>query len=85
MNQSLLDVSDELIAQGKRIVVKEALANGRLFRNLNYLNYRPLYDTLESLSLKYNVGVDAISLAFCTDTLDPFKVLSGAAENMQLT
>ena len=85
LDQSLAEVSEELHRQGKRIVVKEALANGRLFRNLNYLNYRPLYDALETLGKKYEVGVDAIALAFCSATLNPFKVLSGASEKKQLT
>ena len=84
LDQSLNEISNELTSQGKRIVVKEALANGRLFRNLNYLNYRPLYDALESMANKHGVGVDAIALAFCKDTLKPFKVLSGASEKVQL-
>lgn len=84
LDQSLHEVSNELNSHGKRIVVKEALANGRLFRNLNYSNYKPLYDALESMANKHGEGVDAIALAFCKDTLNPFKVLSGASEKVQL-
>jgi len=34
---------------------------------------------LQQLANKYQVGVDAIALRFCIDTLAPFKVLSGGS------
>jgi len=45
LDQSLLNIAEEMNANGKRIIIKEALANGRIFRNKNYTNYNPLYNT----------------------------------------
>ena len=84
LDQSLLDVADLMIASGKRIIIKEALANGRIFRNKNYPEYSHLYQTLEQMAKKYDVGVDAIALRFCVDTIRPFLVLSGASEETQI-
>jgi len=84
LDQSLLKVADDLIGSGKRIIIKEALANGRVFRNKNYPKYNHLYQTLEQMSKKYKVGVDAVALRFCVDSISPFLVLSGASENVQI-
>ena len=84
LDQSLAEVTDDKIKDGKRIIIKEALANGRVFRNINYSNYNSLYNLLELLANKYEVGVDAIALRFCIDTINPFMVLSGASEEFQL-
>lgn len=85
LDQSLLNIAEEMNANGKRIIIKEALANGRIFRNKNYANYNPLYNTLEALATKYKVGVDAIALRFCIDTVNPFMVLSGASAVFQIS
>ena len=82
--QSLLAISDELISQNKQIVIKEALANGRIFSNQNYPHYQKMYALLESLAKKHNVGVDAIALKYCTQTIPKSIVLSGAANTNQL-
>lgn len=84
LDQSLAEVANDMIKDGKRIIIKEALANGRVFRNINYSNYNKLYNLLELLANKYDVGVDAIALRFCIDTINPFMVLSGASEEFQL-
>lgn len=84
LEQSLLKIYDELILQKKSVVIKEALANGRIFRNEKYPHYNSLYTTLEKLAGKYNVGVDAITLKFAIQTLPESKVLSGASSNKQL-
>ena len=84
LDQSLQAISSELIQQGKSIVIKEALANGRIFRNKKYPNYTNLYDYLEKLSKKYTVGVDAISLSYCAQTIPKSIVLSGASNSFQL-
>lgn len=84
LDQCLLDILDILTDSKKRIIVKEALANGRLFRNEGFSNYSSLYDFLEALAGKYMVGVDAIALRFCVDTVYPFVVLSGASEEFQI-
>ena len=84
LDQSLLEISEELIHQNKSIVIKEAMANGRIFRNESYLHYNKMYAVLESISKKHAVGIDAISLRYCEQTIPNSVVLSGASNNMQL-
>lgn len=84
LDQSLADIAEELKANHKRIIVKEALANGRLFPNSNYPHYQPLYASLNRIAEKHQVGIDAIALRFCTDTLHPFITLSGAENEEHL-
>lgn len=78
-------VLQSLIKEGKLIIVKEALANGRIFKNDAYRHYESLYAELQSLSEKYQVSVDAIALRFIMDHLQPGVVLSGAANTKQLS
>ncbi len=78
-------VLQSLIKEGKLIIVKEALANGRIFNNDAYRHYESLYTELKSLSEKYQVSVDAIALRFIMDHLQPGVVLSGAANTKQLS
>ena len=84
LDQSLQEISEELINQNKSIVIKEALANGRVFRNENYPHYDKMYTTLEYLAKKHKVGVDAISLKYCEQTITNSIVLSGASNSEQL-
>jgi aryl-alcohol dehydrogenase-like predicted oxidoreductase len=84
LDQSLQEISRELIRQNKQIVIKEALANGRVFRNPIYPHYDEMYTTLERLSKKHSVGVDAISLKYCEQTITNSIVLSGAGTSEQL-
>jgi len=85
LDQSLRSISNELHRQGKRMIIKEALANGRLYPNNAYPHYQALYRKLDELAEKYAVGPDAIVLRYCLDSLDPFVVLSGAAQKDHLT
>ncbi|WP_179320807.1 aldo/keto reductase [Winogradskyella helgolandensis] len=82
--QSTYSVLKELIAEGKTIIIKEALANGRIFRSDKFKVYRPAYNYLELLSNKYQVESDAIALRFIIDYLEPKLVLSGASNTLQL-
>ena len=84
LDQSLGKISRELVQQEKRIIIKEALANGRVFRNKAYSHYINLYGELERLAYKYKVGVDAIALQFCGQTLPTSILLSGASNTAQL-
>lgn len=79
LDQGLAALADDLHAAGQRLLIKEALANGRLFPNPDYPNYQELYQRLLELAHQYDVGVDAIALRFCIDSLRPYRVLSGAA------
>lgn len=73
-----------LIEDGKIVIIKEAMANGRLFKNDSFSHYAPLYDHLEKLSKKHKTTVDALALRFVIDNLNPTVVLSGAATENQL-
>jgi aryl-alcohol dehydrogenase-like predicted oxidoreductase len=84
LDQSLKEISGELIRQKKHIVIKEALANGRVFRNESYPHYHEMYAVLERLSKKHKAGVDAISLKYCEQTIPNSLVLSGASTAKQL-
>ena len=84
LDQSLSEISDLIKANGNRIVIKEALANGRVFPNPNYPAYKDMYISLGQMANKYSVGIDAIALQFCIQTIDPFMVLSGASEPDQI-
>ena len=84
LDQSLISLSNELIQQNKKVIIKEALANGRLFRNSNYKYYDNLYNNLEQLAEKHQVGVDAIALKFCQLTIPKSIVLSGASNQVHL-
>ncbi|MFK7937368.1 MAG: aldo/keto reductase [Saprospiraceae bacterium] len=79
LDQSLSEVATALHANGSRMIIKEALANGRFFPNEQYPHYHKLYAALERMAQKYDVGIDAIALRFCWDSIAPFTVLSGAA------
>lgn len=85
LDQSLAEISQQLKNADKRIIIKEALANGRIFPNEQYSHYNKLYQTLASLANKYEVGIDAVALRFCIDSIAPFKVLSGASKAFHLT
>ena len=85
LDQSLAEMMSLLNSLGKRVIIKEALANGRLFPNNNYQHYAALYILLKKLSEKYTVGVDAIVLRFCIDSIHPFMVLSGASVSQHLS
>lgn len=84
LEQSLLAILNELTAQNKSIVIKEAMANGRIFRNEKFTNYYKLYEVLDKLGQKYNVGTDAITLRFAMQTIPNAMVLSGASSQTQL-
>lgn len=84
LEQSLLDIIDELKHQNKAVIVKEAVANGRVFSNKKYPNYANMYVFLNELTKKYNVGVDAIALQYCIQTIPESIVLSGASNKKQL-
>lgn len=78
LDQSIYELGRQIITNEKQLVIKEALANGRLFPNAAYPTYKALYKALELLSNRYEVGVDAIALQFCSAKLKGAMVLSGA-------
>jgi aryl-alcohol dehydrogenase-like predicted oxidoreductase len=83
-DQSTLRICKDLIRENHTVIVKEALANGKVFPNKAYPQHSTLYTLLLKLSEKYRVGLDAIALRFCLQALNPYIVLSGATTNSQL-
>ncbi|WP_025741398.1 aldo/keto reductase [Aquimarina pacifica] len=79
LDNSILQIANILNTHNKKVIVKEALANGRLLPNPRYKKYAPLYKLLQTIADKYNVGIDAVAIRFCIDSLKPYKVLSGAS------
>ena len=83
-DQSLAALAIEISKQNKKLVIKEALANGRVFPNEKYPHYTKAYQLLNQLSQKYKVGIDAIALRFCIDSIPIYKVLSGVNNHPHL-
>ena len=81
---SSFGILKQLLDNNKTIIIKEALANGRVFKNPSFPEYRPVYEYLERLSEKYSAGIDAIALRFIVDYLEPNIILSGASNCQQL-
>ncbi|MGJ5642544.1 aldo/keto reductase [Formosa sp. S-31] len=73
-----------LLSFGFTVIIKEAMANGRVFENKTFPHYGEAYQTLRGLAKKYNVGVDAVAIRFIIDSLGPDIVLSGALTSGQL-
>ena len=74
--QTTNNILNKLIQKGKHVVIKEGLANGRIFRT------PPI--CLKNIAKKHKVGIDAVALRFIIDHLNPSVVLSGAFEEKQL-
>jgi len=85
LESSTQEVLEGLIKSGRTVIVKEALANGRVFKNSDYKHYSSLHKDLESLAKKYRVSEDAVALRFIIDHLGPDVILSGASTAAQLT
>ncbi|MFN3380458.1 MAG: aldo/keto reductase [Runella zeae] len=84
LDQSVAEIIPELHQKNKRIIVKEGLANGRLFPNAQYPHYALLYQALNQLANTYSVGIDAIALRFSFEMLAPCIVLSGGYTPRQI-
>ncbi|GAA4888778.1 aldo/keto reductase [Flaviramulus aquimarinus] len=82
--QSTFSILKNTLQQGKNVIIKEALANGRVFPNEKFQHYQASYKKMQHLSEKYQVGIDAIALRFVIDSLNPTYVLSGASNTKQL-
>ncbi|WPR71152.1 aldo/keto reductase [Flavobacterium sp. NG2] len=80
LEQSTFEVLNVLKSKNKTIIIKEALANGRIFNKEN----KTVFPVLEGLSKKYKVGIDAIAIRFVMESLNPTYVLSGASDTNQL-
>ncbi|WP_299110384.1 aldo/keto reductase [uncultured Winogradskyella sp.] len=84
LDQSLVKYKDILQNLSGPFIIKEALANGRLIPNSNYFEYKNLYNFMDQLANKYNVGADAIALGYCMAVFPEALVLSGANNEIHL-
>ena len=69
---------------GIGVIVKEAVANGRLTSRNNDASFFNKKEQLQAIAKKYNVGIDAISIAYILRQPWVSTVLSGAANQEQL-
>lgn len=69
----------EAASSGMGVLIKEALANGRLTARNQTEAFAPKRRVLEGLADKYGVGIDAIALAYVLHFPWAHLVLSGAA------
>jgi aryl-alcohol dehydrogenase-like predicted oxidoreductase len=84
LEQSATDILLKASDRGLGIIVKEALANGRLTdRNMDPL-FADKMNVLKSMAEKYKVGVDALSLAYVLKQTWANVLLSGASTVAQL-
>ncbi len=79
LEQSMENVLSAAAASGMGIIIKEALANGRLTKKNNAAHFLERKKILEDISQKYRASIDAIALAFILSRPWAQVVLSGAA------
>ncbi len=84
LDQSVSKYAEALKNLSGPFIIKEALANGRLIPNNKYSKYLNLYDFMNRLAKKYNIGADAIALRYCISVFPNALVLSGANNSVHL-
>lgn len=84
LEQSMADSLHQAADSGMGIIVKEALANGRLTPRNQDADFAKTRDTLENMARSYDSSVDAIALAFVLAHPWAHVVLSGAAVEAHL-
>ena len=84
LERSTSDVLETASQSGLGIIVKEALANGRLTSKNTSAAFSAARKALQGIANKYNVGIDAIAIAYILKQPWISTVLSGAVTNEQL-
>lgn len=84
LEQSAKNVLIKASSNGCGIIVKEVLANGRLTNRNVDLSFAGKRKILDKLAVKYDCGIDALSLAFVLKQKWANVVLSGASTEEQL-
>jgi aryl-alcohol dehydrogenase-like predicted oxidoreductase len=79
LDQSMDKVLEAAAESGMGIIIKEALANGRLTNRNQAEAFLPKKQILDPIAQKYEAGIDAIALAFVLSRPWAHVVLSGAA------
>lgn len=84
LEQSATESLKKASLHGFGVIIKEAVANGRLTERNTDPAFLKKKNTLKAISDKYKVGVDALSIAFIMRQPWVSTVLSGAATKDQL-
>lgn len=79
LDQSAGPVLEAAAQRGMGVIIKEALANGRLTTRNNDPGFSKNKQLLQIIAREYNVGMDAVALAFVLGHPWAHVVLSGAA------
>jgi aryl-alcohol dehydrogenase-like predicted oxidoreductase len=83
LERSTTDILLKASHAGFGIIIKEALANGRLTSRNDEATFFNKKEQLQSIAKKYNVGIDAVSLAYILRQPWVSTVLSGAVNQEQ--
>jgi aryl-alcohol dehydrogenase-like predicted oxidoreductase len=84
LERSTTNVLVKASQAGLGIIVKEALANGRLTNRNDEASFFNKKEQLQQIAAEYKVGIDAISIAYILRQPWVSTVLSGAANQEQL-
>ena len=84
LERSTTDVLVEASQAGFGVIIKEAVANGRLTNKNDETSFFNKKEQLKRIAKKYNVGIDAIAIAYILQQPWVSTVLSGAVTNEQL-
>ncbi|MEJ2195221.1 MAG: aldo/keto reductase [Ignavibacteriaceae bacterium] len=84
LERSATDLLVTASQSGVGIIIKEALANGRLTSRNNEASFYSKKEQLNIIAKKYNVNIDAISIAYILKQNWVTTILSGAATQEQL-
>ncbi|MCH8032470.1 MAG: aldo/keto reductase [Bacteroidetes bacterium] len=84
LERSTSDVLETASQSGFGIIVKEALANGRLTSKNTTAAFSAKRKALQGIANKYNVGIDAIAIVYILQQPWTTTVLSGAVTKEQL-
>lgn len=84
LEQSATAILQEAFSQGLGIIIKEALANGRLTNRNKSSDFTKKQATLLEMAKKYQITIDALSIAYILQQAWVSTVLSGATTSGQL-
>ncbi|MEM6805021.1 MAG: aldo/keto reductase [Bacteroidota bacterium] len=84
LEQSVAPVLESASSEGLSIIVKEALANGRLTVRNTAEEFADSFQVLEKVAQELETNIDSLSLAFVLQHSWADQVLSGAAQKEHL-
>jgi len=84
LENSSTQILEKASQAGYGIIIKEALANGRLTSRNDDASFKDKRDLLKNIAKKHRIGMDAISIAYALSQPWASIVLSGAATKKHL-